>query len=186
MSSSKQLYIKSGPIKSGKTATLTEFWHNNQEKSRFGGFLCHDKTGLAPDMATRFLLLLHNNKEQQLQLHLSDDEFQKQYDQVDCIACRNKFVFSKAVFKEAQDVMVEQFLSPNPPDFLIVDEIGPLEIKQQQGLEQGFQKIVKALLEKKNTRTKVIVVVREKLVDEFKTYYGLENIEIGQFEELNQ
>jgi len=53
-------------------------------------------------------------------------------------------------------------------EYLIIDEIGPLELRKQQGLYESFNKILSA-----NFNYTLIVVVRQSLVDEMIAAFNL-------------
>ena len=67
-------------------------------------------------------------------------------------------------------------------DYIIIDEVGPLEMKRNQGYEPFVKNLFKYLLTNpKYNKTKVFVVVRESLKDTFASHYGIDNNNIGQF-----
>jgi molybdopterin-guanine dinucleotide biosynthesis protein A len=83
-----------------------------------------------------------------------------------------KFKFSKSVFEKAQAVLLEA--AHQQHDWLIIDEIGKLELHFQSGLEPAASKAIE-WFKKGNTRTKLLLVIRDYLLDEAIRFYGLEN-----------
>jgi nucleoside-triphosphatase THEP1 len=57
--------------------------------------------------------------------------------------------------------------------WLIVDEIGPLELKQK-----GFYEVVKQIVASDNPEMKKLFVVRQSLVDEVISFFRIQNYTI--------
>ena len=86
-----------------------------------------------------------------------------------------RFSFSLAGFEKAAAI-IRQYLQH--PGWLIIDEIGPLEIK---GL--GFNAVYKEVLATRKERT--LIVVRESLAEEVQTFFGQKGRLIRSVEELD-
>ena len=83
-----------------------------------------------------------------------------------------KYVFSVAAFAKANNILLSA-VAHNDCKYLIIDEIGPLEIKQQKGLYQSLNKIPGS-----SFNYNLIIVVRQSLVDEALKTFALGNAEV--------
>ena len=77
-----------------------------------------------------------------------------------------KYIFSLAGFDRAKNIIRNATKRKN--GWLIIDEVGPLELKGE-----GFEEEIKELLNSKDDSFKVIIVVRESLVEEVVSYFGI-------------
>jgi nucleoside-triphosphatase THEP1 len=64
-------------------------------------------------------------------------------------------------------------------DFLIIDEVGPLEIRRNGGFEPAVQRLFDL---RTSTETRIVAVVRESLLKEFASKYGVLADDICGFE----
>ncbi|MGG9961228.1 nucleoside-triphosphatase [Ferruginibacter sp. SUN106] len=76
-----------------------------------------------------------------------------------------KYLFSTAAFTKANHILLA---TGKGVEYLIIDEIGPLELRKQQGLYQSFKEILSAAF-----NYALIVVVRQSLVDEVIAVFDL-------------
>ena len=83
-----------------------------------------------------------------------------------------KYHFDELVFQWAINTLKEQFA--NDEEWIVIDEIGPLEIK----FEKGFHQIIIDFLEVNDKTKKILFVVRDFLVDDFIQKYGIKKGEI--------
>ena len=83
-----------------------------------------------------------------------------------------KYHFDELVFQWAINTLKEQFA--NDEEWIVIDEIGPLEIK----FEKGFHQIIIDFLEVNDKTKKILFVVRDFLVDDFIQKYGIKKAEI--------
>ena len=67
------------------------------------------------------------------------------------------------------EVMIEAVENHNP-EVIVIDEIGPMELRGE-----GFDQILKEILEKRNGTQTVLLVVRDGLAEEVKEKYKIEN-----------
>lgn len=134
-----------GPIQSGKTSLLMK---HLEEKPNVGGFASPIVEGI------RFFYLFSEKK--YLEMEAGETETD--------ILSIGRYRFRKSGFELA----AHQFeLDLRAPDInlMILDEIGPLEVRGQ-----GFADLISTLISSKNIPN-VIIVVRESLVDYFQTYF---------------
>lgn len=83
-----------------------------------------------------------------------------------------KYRFSKPSFDRASAILLDALQQEN--GFIIVDEIGPLELR---GL--GFSRTVNTLLNDAKTKMEIVLVVREALVKDVVSYFNLKRFIIG-------
>ncbi len=81
-----------------------------------------------------------------------------------------RYRFDATSFVWAQDVVLNAWL--RKPEWLIIDEIGPLEIRKNQGFHEL---LVKIFSEQSSSDTKILIVVRDFMVQEFCEKYGLQH-----------
>lgn len=85
-----------------------------------------------------------------------------------------KYIFSATAFDRAKKILLES--SGQKEGWLIVDEVGPLELKGE-----GFDDVLKEILstgssfDRENSKLKIILVVRESLVAEVIKHYEIVN-----------
>ncbi len=84
-----------------------------------------------------------------------------------------KFSFDPEVFLWAEKELIKQFYSN--AEWLIIDEIGPLEIRKNQGFHELILKIIE---ENSSSKPKIIFVVRDFMVSEFIDKYQFSTAKI--------
>ncbi len=149
----KPIYILSGKIQTGKTTQLM-YWAASQ-KNIDGVFqpVINDK---------RFIYHLSSRTLKQLET-----------DQKKNVTSIGKFNFSNAAFEWARNVLLDCL--EKDLDWLIIDEVGPLEL-EGKGLEPAVSKIIS---ERDKIKAKIICVVRDKILEKFLIHYKLnENFEM--------
>jgi nucleoside-triphosphatase THEP1 len=133
---SPDIYVLSAPIRSGKTTMLLN-WSAGKE----------DVFGiLTPDI---------NGKRVFMDVH-TRETFHMEAQQGEVALNIGRFSFSKSSFSKAISIIRH---SIRKDGWLIIDEIGPLEMAGQ-----GFHDLLKEVLE--NRQNKLLIVVREPLTDE--------------------
>jgi nucleoside-triphosphatase THEP1 len=80
-----------------------------------------------------------------------------------------KYLFSKTAFIKASNILVDAGNSNNL-HYLIIDEIGPLEIKQQMGFYQCLKQILSI-----TRHYTLVLVARQPLVDAMVENFNLDN-----------
>jgi nucleoside-triphosphatase THEP1 len=83
-----------------------------------------------------------------------------------------KHVFSKKGFEKA--IAIINIARPKR-GWLIIDEIGPLEL-----LGQGFSKVLNEVIAEANEQLHLLIVVRKELVEKIKEQFGLEEAEVTE------
>jgi nucleoside-triphosphatase THEP1 len=86
-----------------------------------------------------------------------------------------RYKFSRAAFNNAAEV-IDKAIAHN--DWVIIDEVGPLELKQ----EGFYPTVVNALEHSKSA----ILVVRSSLVEDVKSFFGIENAIVIRAEDLSK
>lgn len=76
-----------------------------------------------------------------------------------------RFIFSKNNFEQAAQIISE---SINTKGWLVIDEIGPLELKGK-----GFHQVLKNVIARR--KGKLLLVVREGLTEQVISFFGIEN-----------
>jgi len=155
-----KVLILSGAVQSGKTTALLNHF---SRKSNVGGFICPDVNG------QRMICFLNEKRVIPLQIANQENEISI-----------GRFTFDKNVFNKACDILVHT--STLDSEFVIIDEVGPLELK-----EQGYYHSLKILLENWTNKSEgtLILVVREHLVNEVIAKFDLKNVSIIKKEDLN-
>lgn len=159
---SSKILILSGEIKSGKTTKLFKW---ALSKKNVGGILqpvVNEK---------RFLYSL--SEKSLIQLEVDEGDLSK-FRQEEIIRIGH-FNFLKEAFTKAQKVLID-CLNGNF-DWLVIDEIGPLELR-----DEGLEPAIKYILNNANKfNGKIVLVVRNKLLNDVIKKYELEN----SFDEFN-
>ncbi len=144
----KKIYILTGPIQTGKTTRLFEFI---KTKKNVAGILAPVVNGKRTlfNIVTKQLKILEIEKPDSSTITIG------------------KYHFLKSTFDWANLKLMEGFNSE--PEWLIVDEVGKLELKNE-GLSKAITEIFKS---GKNIKTKIVLVVRDSLLDKVVEYYNI-------------
>lgn len=136
--------IITAPTKSGKTTFLTKWIANRNDVT---GILTPVKNG------KRYF---HN---------ISDNSFfeMESADKNENVLTIGNYLFSVAAFKKASAILTEPIA--NNISFLIIDEIGPLEMLEHK----GFYNALKKILDYTYKKLQIIIVVRESLINKVTT-----------------
>jgi nucleoside-triphosphatase THEP1 len=151
------IYVLTGKIQSGKTTALLK-WSANK----------NDVFGILSPVidCKRFFMDAHSRNK----FKMEADEIEKE------IFSIGRFNFSKAAFEKAIKVIRQ---SINKNGWLVIDEIGPLELRKE-----GFYQVIKQSL--RDHSTELLFVVREHLVDKAIELFELKQYEIITKEKLKQ
>lgn len=148
--SQSDIYILSQPIQTGKT-TLLQSWL--KEQTHVAGFLTPDVDGL------RMLYDIQRQTYHPLQVLTPDIN----------TTSIGRFNFSNAGFNKAQSILNE---ASNYQGWVIVDEVGRLEINQKKGLEPALSALIEQVKSTQNTPA-LLLVIRDYLLEEAIAHYGL-------------
>jgi len=148
----KKICILNGPRQSGKTTRLMQ-WAS--DKKNIDGIFQPVVEG------KRFIYHISSKSLKLLEAHKQTSS--------DKIVSVGKFQFNKDVFEWAKNILDEALR--NNFDWLIVDEVGPLEL-DGKGLEPVITKIIN---ERESFPGKILFVVREDLLKNFLEHYNIED-----------
>ena len=156
---SNKIIILTGEVQTGKTTTLQQF---SAERNNVAGILTPIINGkrMFYDISEKvFFEMEANDDEEKLTV--------------------GKYLFSGRAFKNANRILINAG-KRNDLDYLIIDEIGPLELKKQKGLHESFTAILSSTF-----NYTLIIVVRRSLVEEIVTSFNLSKagvMSIGEME----
>ncbi|MCU0440865.1 MAG: NTP transferase domain-containing protein [Bacteroidia bacterium] len=159
------VYIYSQPIQTGKTSRLVKWAAHNP---KVGGILTPDIDG------RRKLYSLANQTVCDFELSETDEGIRI-----------GRFVFDANTFAKARQLLLHDTLQPF--EWVIVDEIGRLELDRNEGLEPALSQIIQQQL-KHPIKTKLLLVIRDYLLDQAIAKYRLQDAVIlgNTFFELPQ
>lgn len=149
--SKAKIYIYSDKIGVGKTTLLKNWLAKNENRS---GFLSPKIEG------KRYFENLETGEQRLLEVENSSLQI-------------GKYSFDLSVFSWAESELVNQLNTVK--EWLIVDEIGPLEIRKAQGFHNL---ILKMIANQASIKPKIIFVVRDFMVAEFIEKYQFQNPKI--------
>ena len=153
-----KFFILTGPVETGKTTSLVK-WSENR----------NDVFGILTPVVNgkRIFMNIHAR-------HLFDMEATAKEKEIIKVG---RFVFSKINFDKAMQIIRN---AKDKNGWLIIDEIGPVELRGE-----GFREVLKEIIATGNEKQKIILVVREGLVDQVKESFQLkEAIVINKVSEL--
>jgi len=156
------IYILTGAIRSGKTTALLD-WSKN--KNDVDGLLCPDDAN-----GKRYFLKLKSKTTFKLEAEA----------EAEAIVAIGNFKFLQSAFNEANDYLILE-ASKTERQYLIIDEIGKLELKNE-GLHVSTQALISQFKSKDNTH--LILVVRDYLLDAVLEHYEITECSILTTEDL--
>ena len=146
----KQIFILSGPIRSGKT---TQLLHWSARRDDVYGIL-------TPDMHGKRVFMDAHSKAQFAMEASGEDQ---------AIITIGRFAFSVAAFLKAIEIIWDSMRN-RKTGWLILDEIGPLELKNT-----GFASVLQQVIYLTNNEKKILLVVREGLSEKVKQHFRINN-----------
>jgi molybdopterin-guanine dinucleotide biosynthesis protein A len=149
-----RIFILTGPIQTGKSSQLLEWSKQTKSVAGLLSLVQHDKRNLF-DLNTNTFI----------EFEVDSNTFKDPTQQI------GKFSFSLAGFEKGIQCLKNALNSP--PDFLILDEIGKLEIEQNI----GFHSIALELIHqfKKPGSEILLLVIRDTLLEKAVEKYDLQN-----------
>ncbi|WP_282069147.1 nucleoside-triphosphatase [Olleya namhaensis] len=158
------IYILTGAIRSGKTTALL---HWSKNRNDVDGLLCPDDAN-----GKRYFLKLKNKTIFKLEAEAEAE--------TEAIVAIGNFKFLRSAFNEANDYLILE-ASKTERQYLIIDEIGKLELKNE-GLHVSTKALISQFKSKDNTH--LILVVRDYLLDAVLEHYGITECSILTTEDL--
>lgn len=149
------IYIFSEPIQTGKTTLLTQ-WIASE--TNIGGILTPDING------QRVLYDIGAGLLKPFQLANSEDGIPI-----------GQFVFDPRTFEYAGNILQDSF--QHDYDWIIIDEIGRLELNRNKGLEPYFSDFLQQF-KQQHSKTKLLLVIRDYLLQEAISFYGLTSAKV--------
>jgi len=187
------IYILSEPIQAGKTTHIKE-WIQTKKNTKQAGHKSGEVWGiLAPDDedGLRHFVALSPLSSRDIAVEVAADEGLRRVQEGDLFTVGKKcFYFKHSAFNWAIEHLKGSLKEAtcntdiNKEFWLVLDEVGPLEVKQGKGFDQFMKLVVQEF--KKQTTTQnttdstttneinFVVVVREGLVEDFLKHYDLE------------
>lgn len=147
------IYILTGAIETGKTTTLLK-WANGR-KDVFGMLTPRDKDHL------RFGLDVYNNRCFKMQTELQTGD----------IISVGRYRFLKSAFKKG-NAIIKKALSENSAGYIIIDELGKLEL-QSKGLHESAILAIPKTISSKELH--LILIIRESLLTPLIEKYRIVN-----------
>lgn len=144
------IYIFTGEIKSGKTTRLKKWIAKNRNVDGI----------LAPEISGKRYIERIKTKETKL-LEYEGDDIKIELTKI----CNYKFLNS--VFDWGKDELYNAFLQK--PEWLIIDEIGPLELKGE-----ALEPMVGKILNENTGKVNIVLVVRKVLLEKVIEHYNLQ------------
>lgn len=146
------IYIFSQPIQTGKTSRLAKWATHNPQA---GGIL-------TPDIdRKRKLYSLANQTVCDFQLSETDEGIRI-----------GRFVFDADTFAKARQLLLNN--TEQAYDWIIVDEIGRLELDRNEGLEPAVSQLIQQV-QQNTIQTKLLLVIRDYLLDQAIAKYQLQD-----------
>jgi molybdopterin-guanine dinucleotide biosynthesis protein A len=150
-----RICILSQPVQTGKT-TLLMRWISTY--SSIGGILTPDVNG------KRMLFDIARNTYHPFQLENGEAGIRI-----------GRFVFDSNVFEQARNILSQS--ASDQYSWVIVDEIGKLELHHHSGLEPALGELIRHF-QQHHTTGNLLLVIRDHLLNEAIAYYGLQDATI--------
>ena len=153
------IIILTGEIQTGKTTLLQQFCNQQNHAAGILTPLVNGKRLFYDIAGKTFFKMETGVKEETLAI--------------------GKYLFSALAFAKANNLLQTESKRTDIK-YLIIDEIGSLEIKKQQGLYRSLKEIMASAF-----NYTLIIVVRQSLVDEVMATFNLNNPLVLSLEEMN-
>jgi nucleoside-triphosphatase THEP1 len=160
------IYILTGDIRTGKTTALLNWASTRKDVD---GILCPDN-----ENGKRYFLKVKPQKEIELEV---DSEASEESEETITIG---PFYFLKSAFEEANEFLLS-LTSKNESQYLIIDELGKLELKNE-GLHDSAKVLIPDFMF--NDTRHLVLVVRESLLDKIFEHYTISEYSILKKEDL--
>lgn len=147
------IYLLSQPIQTGKTTLLFKWLEHQKDVA---GILTPDVNGM------RKLYDVSGKKHYDLQLNEGEEGIEI-----------GRFVFDRKAFDKAQHLLNESMNKTT--GWIVVDEIGRLEIDRNEGLEPAVGNLVNKFKQHTQADVKLLLVIRDYLLNAAVAHYQLQN-----------
>lgn len=148
----KHIYILSRPVQTGKTSQLMDWV---QPRLHIGGLLTPDVNDM------RMLFDLHTRS-----FHPFEVKDAYAGDKITI----GKFLFAKTAFEKGQDILMKAVA--RSLDWIVIDEVGRLEVEQGEGLEPAVLRVVRAF-QSGLVKGNLLLVIRDTLLEKAVEKYQL-------------
>ncbi len=143
-----KLFILAGPVETGKTTSLVK-WSEQRD----------DVFGILTPIVNGRRTFMDIHARHLFEMEATADEKEKLF--------VGRFTFSKINFDKAAQIIRNAM---NRKGWLVIDEIGPVELRGE-----GFHEVIKEIIASGNERQKIIFVVREGLVEQVEESFQIKN-----------
>lgn len=168
---SAEIHILSVPVQCGKT-TLLESWVRSQALGAIGGCLSPDRID-DDGRKTRVFWDVQTAREVPFEWGV-----QEEINPSDLLEI-GRFRFRQSGFDWVQQQMKE-WSENQSLQTLIIDEVGPLELRLNSGMEPGLTEFLNAMRQPEQKGRRVLLVVRDYLLEDFLTRFELKNCVVNQ------
>jgi len=156
------IYILTGDIRTGKTTALLNWIKGRND---IDGLLCPDGND-----GKRYFLKVKSKEEFELEVEFESEK----------TITIGSFHFLKSAFEKGNQFLIE-LSTKTKSQYLIVDELGKLELKNE-GLHNAALKLIPDFMF--NDDTHLILVVRASLLEEIINHYHIKEYTIISIEDL--
>ena len=146
---SKQVYILSAPIQTGKTTSLVK-WSEKR----------NDVYGILTPVVDGKRMFMNAHSRQLFLMEAKEGETET--------VNIGRFVFSKTNFNKAIQIVRDGM---DKEGWLVIDEIGPMELK-----DEGFSEVLKEVLAKRQNKTLLVIRDKDEMVEKVKEFYKMMNV----------
>ncbi|WP_034062405.1 nucleoside-triphosphatase [Lacinutrix jangbogonensis] len=158
------IYILTGAIRTGKTTALLDW---SSTRIDVDGLLCPDN-----EEGKRYFLKVKDKEVFELEVESNNEE----------VIEIGSFKFLKSAFKKAHEFLILIALETKD-QYLIIDEIGKLELKNE-GLHLSSEKLIPKHMH--NANQHLILVVRDYLLEDVLKHYAISEYKIINKEALKR
>ncbi|MBL1211836.1 MAG: hypothetical protein HND52_00645 [Ignavibacteriae bacterium] len=151
----KFIYYYTGPVQTGKTTRIAEWTKKNN---------C---TGIVAPIidGKRHLKIISSGEKKLLETEANENSI-----------IIGKFKFDRSVFEWGREKLLAEY--ELKPEWLVIDEFGKLELKDE-GLEPAISRIISRWQKEKNIN--LLIIVRDYLVNEFIQKFDKHGITFKEF-----
>jgi molybdopterin-guanine dinucleotide biosynthesis protein A/nucleoside-triphosphatase THEP1 len=152
-----EIFILSAPIRVGKTSLIKQFIENNRE-IQVGGFLTPESTTDGRKLWDAQSKIYHR-------LQVQEDEISPEHQET-----VGRFVFDKRAWEKAMMSLGHQW----EKDYIVIDEIGKLEVNQNRGIHDALSSFL-IEYQSKQKRPHLVLIIRNTLLSEAIKKYHLQD-----------